>query len=187
MISIKLEKFSGYVYHYLSLTLESFIFFHTLCSYISYESHNKQRFFIPGLLRNLLSQTRQIALTLQYELDSIKHLISQINFIFRSVTYLRVISSPRTQNCASFLCDAHAAFPSRVHHMQRSGLIQIFRQRSNPRKVDKTEINFSSVSVYQITPLLGVMAHGVLLSVILLIMERLSVWKEQQRSKYYKN
>jgi hypothetical protein len=71
--------------------------------------------------------------------------------------------------------------------MQRSGLIQIFRQRSNPRKVDKTEINFSSVSVYQITPLLGVMAHGVLLSVILLIMERLSVWKEQQRSKYYKN
>jgi hypothetical protein len=64
--------------------------------------------------------------------------------------------------------------------MQRSGLIQVLRQRNAPRQLDKKDTNFNSVSVYEITPVLFVMANGILMSVLVLITEHTAVFKKQK-------
>lgn len=69
--------------------------------------------------------------------------------------------------------------------MHRSGLIQILRDRSVPKKLDDIGTDFSSVSLNEVTPILVVMATSVVTAILLLTSERLSFRKTQNQRKCY--
>jgi hypothetical protein len=82
----------------------------------------------------------------------------------------------RDNSRKKFLCilsHNSAMFSSRLHDMHRSGLIKILRDRKFPKERDKVQTEFSCVTVNEVTPVLVVMATGVVAAVLMLTLERL--------------
>jgi hypothetical protein len=75
----------------------------------------------------------------------------------------------------------------RVHNMHRSGILDIITKRNARRIMTVPEVEFKSVSLTQVTPILVLLATGTVAAMLLLKLESIIFRKNLRANKHKRN